>query len=87
MQRTVLFDKCSTINSYYNDLRSEIDQKIQSFIIARNGVIDSWPASFSEDFDICEGGVTVFDYFGEDYKVSGSEQIVRKSKQLVYRNH
>ena len=68
-------------------MRSEIDQKIQSFIIARNGVIDSWPASFSEDFDICEGGVTVFDYFGEDYKVSGSEQIVRKSKQLVYRNH
>ena len=38
-------------------------------------------------FDIFEGGVTVFDYFGEDYKVSGSEQIVRKSKQLVYRNH
>ncbi|HIT34002.1 MAG TPA: hypothetical protein IAC31_05175 [Candidatus Faecousia intestinigallinarum] len=88
-QKQLKENACSTINAYYREMRCKIDEEMQAYILEHHGKIDSWSDS---------GGDTVlrykqvvdaqfaFDYFGEDFAVTSSGKIARKSSKLIYQN-
>ncbi|MGN1344744.1 MAG: hypothetical protein ACI4U3_09195 [Traorella sp.] len=78
---------CESINKYYDKIRCNIDLEMQKFIHERNGKIDSWPDSSDGVTTFKEIYPFLFDYFKDEYTVSKSGEIHRKSDQLIYQNH
>ncbi|MDO4474923.1 MAG: hypothetical protein Q4B75_09785 [Eubacteriales bacterium] len=77
---------CEAVNKSYNDMRRCIDQHVQEAILNHDGVIDSWCDSCDDTINEAEGCLFAFDYFGEDYTITGSGTAARKSNALIYRN-
>lgn len=80
---------CRTVNTYHDKLREKLDLKMQEYLLAHNGVIDSWPdpaSLVSRTFTRTGKTPFVFDYFGEDYVSDEFGDVARRSPDLIYRN-
>ena len=88
-KKVLTSDACKKVNEHYKKMRGQIDQEMQTYILEHDGQIDSWADSAGEEvlrYRDVESAAFVFDYFGEDYAVSSSGKVARKSSGLVYRN-
>lgn len=81
---------CSTVNAYYKEMRCKIDEEMQAYILEHDGNIDSWSDSDGDTvlrYENVGDAQFVFDYFGEDFTVTFSGNVARKSSKLIYQNH
>lgn len=80
---------CDHANEGHKDMRRALDQKMQEYILAQGGVIDSWPMPSSGKVAqlamIPEEKVS-FSYFGADYEITKDGKVARVSEEPVYRN-
>lgn len=82
---------CQSINGYYDQIRREIDQDMQEYLLTHDGVIEAWPLSRASDtfYDDTLDLNFRFDYFGTDYDfdwAKGSYVAKNKKPGRIYRN-
>lgn len=80
---------CSFMNREHKNIRCAIVQKMQEYLLQKNGVIDSWPNSCSLStisFKEIPGVSFQFDFFGAEYQTDGKGHIERSSSKPIFHN-